>query len=207
MNRTFVLVPIAALLTGVSCKDPAADKPKAETGEAVVQGAAPAGAGLSFSNDGSTVAFTGSKVTGKHDGVFETFQGRITLGEGDLTTGQVTVEIDTASVKTDSPKLDGHLKSPDFFDVDKHPKAVFVSTAIKAGGEGGASHTVTGNLTLHGVTKSITFPAKIMGDASHVMVNAEFAINRKDFNIVYPGMPDDLIRDDVAMRLEIHANK
>jgi polyisoprenoid-binding protein YceI len=66
---------------------------------------------------------------------------------------------------------------------------------------------VTGNLELHGVTKSITFPATIKMSADAVDVDAEFAINRKDFGIVYAGKPDDLIKDDVLIKLEIRAKK
>jgi polyisoprenoid-binding protein YceI len=66
---------------------------------------------------------------------------------------------------------------------------------------------VTGNLQLHGVTKSITFPATIKTSGDAVDVDAEFAINRKDFGVVYPGMPDDLIKDDILLHLQIHAKK
>jgi polyisoprenoid-binding protein YceI len=91
--------------------------------------------------------------------------------------------------------------------VEKYPKATFTSTSIKPGGENGATHTVTGNLDLHGVTRSITFPAKISPSADAVDVDAEFVIKRKDFGIVYPGMPDDLIKDDVLIKLKLHAKK
>ena len=112
-----------------------------------------------------------------------------------------------ASVATDQEKLDGHLKSPDFFDVAKFPKATFESTKIVKGGDNGATHTVTGNLTLHGVTKSIVFPAKIAIAGDTVTVDADFGINRKDFGIVYPGKADDLIKDEVLMKLAIKAKK
>jgi polyisoprenoid-binding protein YceI len=100
-----------------------------------------------------------------------------------------------------------HLKSPDFFDVAKFPKATFTSTSIKAGGEKGATHTVTGNLELHGVKKSISFPAtiKVAGDA--VDANASFGINRKDFGVNYPGKADDLVKDEILLTLTIHAQK
>jgi polyisoprenoid-binding protein YceI len=62
-------------------------------------------------------------------------------------------------------------------------------------------------LQLHGVTKSISFPATIKVGGDAVEVDAEFAINHKDFGIVYPGMPDDLIKDDVLLKLRIRANK
>jgi len=69
----------------------------------------------------------------------------------------------------------------------------------------GAQKTVTGNLDLHGVTKIITFPAEIHIADVAVTVKAEFAINRKDFNINYPGKPNDLIRDNVVIKLDLKA--
>jgi len=131
----------------------------------------------------------------------------VQLVGNDPTKSQVTAEIDTASLFADQEKLTGHLKSGDFFDVEKHPKARFTSTSIKTGGENGASHTVTGNLELHGVTKSISFPANIKTADGSVDVDAEFAINRKDFGLVYPGKPDDLIKDEVLIKLQIRSKK
>ena len=75
------------------------------------------------------------------------------------------------------------------------------------GGAGGATDTVTGDLELHGEKKSISFPATITVTADGVSGTAEFSINRKDFKIVYPGKPDDLIKDDVAIKLAIRAKK
>jgi polyisoprenoid-binding protein YceI len=84
----------------------------------------------------------------------------------------------------------------------------FVSTAIEAGAKDpkakDATHTVTGNLTLHGVTKSISFPAKITVSGDNATLDSQFFINRKDFGIMYPGKPNDLIRDEVVIKLAIH---
>ena len=91
-----------------------------------------------------------------------------------------------------------HLKSPDFFDVEKFPTATFKSTAIEKTDDG---HTITGDLTLHGVTKRVSFPATVTVTDGQVTANSEFSINRNDFGIVYPGMPDDLIRDLVVIKL------
>ena len=68
---------------------------------------------------------------------------------------------------------------------------------------GGATHSVTGNFDLHGIKKSITFPATIQVAPDSVSVNAEFAINRKDFALLYPGKADDLIRDGVVIKLTV----
>lgn len=159
---------------------------------------------FTFSEQGSSFDFVGAKVTGKHDGKIKKFSGKIELVDGDPLKSKVTVTMDMKAVETDTPKLTGHLQSPDFFDVEKFPESKFESTKIEKSADG---FTVTGNLTLHGVTKSITFPAKIDVKADQVSVNADFGINRKDFEIVYPGMPDDLIKDEVLIKLDLKAKK
>ena len=98
------------------------------------------------------------------------------------------------------------LRSADFFDVEKFPKASFRSTKIEADTAKSADgYIVTGDFSLHGVTKSISFPATIKAGPDSVYVDAEFAVNRKDFGIVYTGTADDLIRDDVVIRLNLRA--
>ena len=109
----------------------------------------------------------------------------------------------TLSVVTDDEGLTKHLKTPDFFDVTKYPKATFTSTKIESANAGGATHNITGNFELHGVKKSVTFPATIQAAADSVTVNAEFSINRKDFGLVYAGKADDLIRDGVVIKLTL----
>ena len=106
---------------------------------------------------------------------------------------------------THDESRDGHLRAPDFFDVAKFPKATFTSSEIKSGGEKGATHTVTGTLDLHGVKKVLTFPATIKVEPEAVSVASEFAANRQDFGLVYPGKADDLIRDEVLLKLAVKA--
>jgi polyisoprenoid-binding protein YceI len=207
-RRPLLLAGALALTAGVACNNnPTKDKAKAEVAEAVkAPEPAPAGGSTyTFSQEGSKLEWVGAKVTGKHDGGFKTFSGVVRIPDGKIENGTVTVDIDTDSVFSDAEKLTGHLKSPDFFDTAKFPKARFTSTSIKPGGDAGATHTVTGNLELHGVTKSITFPAKIRQSDSEVTVEAEFGINRKDFGILYAGKADDLIKDDVLIKLDLHA--
>lgn len=203
-------VPAALVFSLAGCEDPAKDKPKATVSSAspaTTTAAAPTGAGETFALDaaGSSVGFTGSKVTGSHTGKFEKVSGSVTLVGGKIEGGKVTVSADVDSVKTDAEKLDGHLKSPDFFNAAQFPKATFTSTTIKAGGDKGASHTITGELDLHGVKKTISFPATITVGPDGVTGTAEFTINRKDFGIAYAGKADDLIRDDVVLKLSLKA--
>jgi polyisoprenoid-binding protein YceI len=203
-------VPAALVFSLAACEDPAKDKPKATVSSAAPAGttaAAPSGPAETFALDtaASSVGFTGSKVTGSHTGKFEKLSGSVTLVSGKIEGGKVTVTADVDSVKTDAEKLDGHLKSPDFFNAAQFPKATFTSTEIKAGGEKGASHTITGELDLHGTKKTISFPATITVGADGVTGTAEFSINRKDFGITYAGKADDLIRDDVVLKLSLKA--
>lgn len=199
------------------CDDPAKGKSKATTGEAVTttsQSAVAAGGNAAvgtvkyaFDQSSSKVSFVGSKVTGKHDGSFGSFKGTVDVVDGAPEKSKVDVQIDADSITTDTEKLTGHLKSPDFFDTKANPKATFVSTEIKKGGEKGATHTVTGNLTIKGITKSVTFPATVNVAGDNASLDAEFSINRRDFSLNYAGMPNDLIRDDVLIKLAIKAKK
>ena len=153
MRTSIVVTILSGLIFLSACGDPAADKSKAVTGEAA-QTASPASAAQGtkylITPQNSKIEFVGSKVTGSHNGSFQDFSGQIDY-TGNVETSHVNITIKTDSLTTDTADLTKHLKTADFFDVAKYPEATFVSTAIKAGGEKGASHTVTGNLTLHGV--------------------------------------------------------
>ena len=142
---------------------------------------------LKFGPETSKIEFTGSKVTGSHNGGFKSFEGTWDLVAAKPEDSRLQAEIAMDSTFTDTDKLTGHLKSPDFFDVAKYPKSTFESTGIQAGSTDAkaknATHTVTGNLTLHGVTKSIQFPAKIAVAPEAATLDSEFFINRKDFGI------------------------
>ena len=204
-----------------ACEDPAANKTKATTTNSTttttqVNSAANAnapaletkGTAYKINGENSKVEFTGSKVTGKHDGGFKNLSGTIDLVNKKPEDSRVDVEIDTTSIYTEDGNLTEHLKTADFFDVGTYPKARFVSTKIAPdAAKGAGNYTVTGDFTLHGQTKAITFPATITVGDTDVAVNSEFAINRKDFNIVYAGKTDDLIRDDVVIRLNLKGTK
>lgn len=94
-------------------------------------------------------------------GRFNDFDGRFTFDEKDPSKNKVSIELNTASVDSNHARRDKHLRSADFLDVEKYPKASFVSTAYKATGEKTAD--LTGDLTLHGVTKPITIQVEHIG--------------------------------------------
>ncbi len=145
----------------------------------------------------------GAKVTASHDIVFDRWEGVMELDGEELTGLEITVQMD--SLRANVEKLTGHLKSADFFDVATWPTARFVSSQITPEpGPEGTTHRVSGTLSMHGVDKAISFPARITGADGGVEASTEFVIDRKDFGIVYPGMPDDLIRDEVVLTVELY---
>ena len=200
----FTILPaslVAALLLA-GCSDPAADVVKSGVDQAEDAGTAPASAKRYAISAESKIGFVGSKVTGSHDGGFNKFEGTLLVADGKLAPSS-SINIDMASTWSDNDRLTGHLKSADFFDAPNHPTSTF--TLTKAEGQG-TETVLTGNLALHGVTNSISFPAQVQIADSGVTLTAEFAINRKDFNITYPGKPDDLIRDNVVLKLNVSAS-
>ena len=204
MRVSYVLLVIA--LACLACANPADNKPEAKVAEPVGQADRDydgAEARTLTITAESTINFVGSKVTGRHDGGFKAFEGEIVLIGNDVTQSRVSLTIDANSLWADNDRLTGHLKSPDFFDVENHPTATFNSTSIVAEGD---LYSVAGDLQLHGVTKSISFPATIEVSDDEVRVEAEFVLKRFDFDIVYPGKADDLIRDEVVIKFELQAS-
>jgi polyisoprenoid-binding protein YceI len=204
---TLSLVTLFCLAGALACANPADNVPPAQVTEAAGAPAAaadpaPEGGRVFKVGGGSTVGFIGSKITGSHDGGFHGLDGEIHLVDGDPAKSTVRLNIDTTTLWADDERLTGHLKSPDFFDVEQFPTASFTSTAIVPAGDG---YLVTGDLDLHGVTKSISFPAQIEANPDRVTARAEFSILRFDFGIVYPGKPDDLIRDEVVVKFDLVA--
>ena len=207
MRSGIATIALAGLLLIAACGNPATNKSQAVTGEAGhVSPQTVSGQKYLITPENSKIEFIGSKVTGSHNGSFQKFSGQIDHA-GTPENSRVQITIATDSITTDTPDLTKHLKTADFFDVAKFPQATFVSTAIKPGGDKGASHTITGNLTMHGVTKAVTFPATINVTPDAATVESSFSINRKDFGINYAGAADNLIRDDVVLTLHIHATK
>jgi polyisoprenoid-binding protein YceI len=147
----------------------------------------------------TTIQFVGSKINGKHEGGFKEVAGTAALTGGDPATLKIEAEIDLNSTYTDAPRLTAHLKSPDFFGVKNNPKSTFVSTKVEKEGGG---YRVTGDLTLNGKTKSVTFPAQISAGPDGLTLTSVFSLNRQDFGVSYG---KGIIKDDVAINLSIKA--
>lgn len=190
---------------------PEAAKPEAGKVAAAAPAAAPAG-GIPLSGQ---IDFIGSKVTDSHECTFKEWGGWLSLKDGKLEGGSLSFTVQTGSVVADykkpndwSAKLEGHLKNCDFFCVARHPTATFTSTSIAAkAGDKGATHEVTGDLMIRGTTKAVTFPAIITVTDKEVTGAAEFSINRQEFGIAYAGRADNLIRDNVVLKLALKGSR
>ena len=120
-------------------------------------------------------------------GHFDVLSGQLEIDEQHPENSWVEAEVDAASINTRDAKRDGHLRSPDFFDVAQYPKITFKSTKVEPVGDN--EYRVTGNLTMHGVTKQETFHAEYSGQMKDLygLQRAAFSvkgtINRKDYNL------------------------
>lgn len=149
----------------------------------------------------SKVQFIGSKKAGYHNGTLAIKSGSVAIDAGKITGGKFV--FDLTSVKTDAEKLDGHLKSPDFFDVAKTPEATFEITNVNY--TSATTLEVTGKLTLKGVTANVKFPATVRSiDDKKLFVQADFNLDRTLFGINYgPGM----VSNDVQIHTFLFAAK
>ncbi len=143
-------------------------------------------------------------------GEFSKLSGRVVLDSSDLTRSIVEVSLDTASINTREPQRDEHLRSADFFDVANHPVMTFRSKRIEAAGP--EHYKVTGDLTIRGVTKEVTFdvegPTPAMKDPWGFVragVTASTKINRKDFGLVWNALIEGggvVVGDNVSITIE-----
>ncbi len=233
MKTTFLF---AALLTGLvacfSCTN-APESDEAKTTEAKTVNEDSTGESWKVNTSDSKIEWVGTKVTGYHTGNVPLKSGEIYVKNGEVTGGNFIMDLANMDVSgpkavdaASNKKLLGHLKSADFFDVEKNPEGKFELTSVQPY-KGDVvkdttdarqeqinkykvtdpTHTISGNLTLKGITKNIEFPARITVSGNEAEAVAKFNINRKDWNIVYAGKPDDLIRDNIHLGISIKSMK
>jgi polyisoprenoid-binding protein YceI len=164
----------------------------------------------SHSEAGFQVRHLFSNVRGR----FGAFEGTIAMDAAKPEASSVEFKIDASSIDTDHADRDKHLRSPDFFDVAKHPFITFASEKIRATGKD--RYAVTGTLTMRGVAKSVTLPVSFLGAGKDPWGNeragfsTSVTLNRKDFGILWNKSLDNgglLLGDDVAVTIELEAVK
>lgn len=152
-------------------------------------------------------------VVSSVDGRFNESTASVKLDDADLTKSQVTVDINAASIDTGDKKRDDHLRSPEFFDTQKFPKLTFKSTKIA---KSGAGYKLTGDLTIHGVTKSVTLDATLSAPMKTPFGNQARAakvtgkVNRGDFGLKW-NMPVEtggvLVGEEVTINVTAEVTK
>src|SRR5881227_1399512 len=147
-------------------------------------------------------------------GHFEVLSGKLHIDEDHPDNSWVEAEVDAASINTRDARRDGHLRSPDFFDVEQYPKITFKSTKVEAVGDN--EYRVTSNLTMHGVTKEVTFNVEYSGQVregygmQRAGLDAKATINRKDFGLNWNTLLESggvAVSDKVTIELDLAAVK
>lgn len=209
MKNLLLFTSVLALGLLLSCEN----APKGEKAATTAAKAVPTKAASKSYNvsAGSMVSWSGSKIAGTHTGTLNVTSGNIDVTGGKVTGGKFMIDMNSLSV-TDleagkgKEKLEGHLKSKDFFNVGANPTATFEITSATGG-------NVTGNLTMMGVTKSVTFPASInVGDQGVSVTTPDFTINRTDFGLKYGSasffsdLKDKAINDNIGLSIKLKAS-
>jgi polyisoprenoid-binding protein YceI len=217
MKKSLLFLSVAAFLA--ACGGGAPEETVETTDAQAVQEVAEAATVPAMATS-STINWVGfnTYADGRHNGTVAIKNGEFQIKGDELVGGSFTIDMNTIACAdlTDAEyngKLVGHLKSDDFFGVETNPEAKFEIVSVTANdpADATASHTVTGNLTLRGVTKAITVPANIKVSNGHVQVTTpEFAIDRKQWNVMYGSTgiegvaKDKLIDDNILLSLDIN---
>ena len=160
----------------------------------------------------SEVAFQVRHLLTKVRGRFSDFSGTIEYDEENPEHSSVNIDIQAASIDTNERDRDAHLRSADFFEVDKFPTLVFRSTGIRRKGDD--RFDVSGQLTIHGVTKPVPFDVTLLGKAKdpwgneRIAFEADGTVNRKDFGLTWNAALETggfLVGDEVRISLSVQA--
>jgi polyisoprenoid-binding protein YceI len=167
-----------------------------------------------FDKAHTTVLFQVRHIVTNVTGKFKDFEGTIQIDKANPAASTVDFTIQAASIDTNEPKRDEHLRSADFFDVANNPKLTFKSTSVKPAGKD--AYLVGGDLTMRGVTKPVTLNVAFLGEGKDPWGNEKVGfdvagtLNRKDFNINWNKTLDAgglLVADEVKVQIAVEANK
>ena len=166
----------------------------------------------------SSITWHATKVTGEHMGTVDVTNGYLSMTDGELVAANVIANMETIRC-TDlegewGDKLVGHLNSDDFFNVSEHKTSSFTLRNIEALDEtkGDATHTVTGDFTIRGITKSVTFDAKVADNNGKLSIEGSVVLDRAQFEVKYgsgsffDNLGDNLIHDNFTVGFNLVAN-
>ncbi len=159
----------------------------------------------------STIEWQGFKPTGTHKGTINIESGALSLSNGNLESGTFLIDMNSIKESKENKRLEGHLKSADFFDVEKHPSAAFEITGLET--KDGRT-MLSGNLMLKDVKNNVTFPVMVTPEGNSITISSEvFTIDRSKWNVKYGSksffddLGDKFINDDIELKINVKANK
>jgi polyisoprenoid-binding protein YceI len=163
----------------------------------------------------ATIGFTGKHmVVAKVKGRFTNFDADVEIDEQDLTRSRGVITVDAASLDTGFDQRDNHLRSPDFFDVERYPNITFLTKRIEKGR--GDRYRIVGDLTIRDATHEVAFEGEVAGPlqdpwgGDRVMISAAAKVNRKDWGLEWNlplGMDNVLVSDDITLELDAEFKK
>lgn len=208
--KTYLLI-LSVLLFATSCGGEVKNKVEGKDAQKVASGQ---GETLTIDTKASAIHWKGSKPAGagSHEGTINLKEGTLTINGTTLVSGSFIIDMGSI-VDTDltdskmNEMLVNHLKSPDFFDVEKYPMAYFTITSVKeVQGNDLVTHTISGNLKMKDVEKNITFDAKITKEGDvYKAVTLPFAIDRTQWNVqfgsktIFADLKDKIINDEIEL--------
>ena len=161
--------------------------------------------------ENSNLNWKGYKPTGTHNGTIKLLSGNVAMENNKIIGGNFVADMSTIKEADGNAKLEGHLKSEDFFEIAVYPLSNFEITEIENKGE---KIQVTGNMTIKGITKQITFPAALLVNEDVITLTSDtFQINRADFNVKFKSksffndLKDKFVNDEFDFQVTIVAKK
>ena len=211
--NVFTIIALSAAL--VACKDKAKEAETTAAEEAAK--ASTESVKYMANSDASTIEWTGSKPTGNHNGTIKIESGVINVSNGKPASGTFLIDM-SSIVNLDIPaddenngKLVGHLKSADFFDVEKYPNAAFEITGFE---EKDGKSMLSGNLQLKDKKNNVTFPVSISTEGDNMtLTSEEFSIDRSKWDVRYgsksffDNLGDKFINDNIELKISLKATK
>ena len=203
----FTIASISVAMVG--CKDKAKEATTSEA-EAVIEEALTSEK-YAVDTATSAIEWKGYKPTGSHNGTISIENGIINTSDGAISSGSFLISMSSLKDSGNDAKLEGHLKSADFFDVENHPSSTFEITGVETV-EG--KTMLSGNLTIKGIKNNITFPVTVSNDSEIVTLSSEtFSIDRTKWDIKFKSktffdeLEDKFINDDIEMKVTVNAHK
>lgn len=158
---------------------------------------------LTLDKDGSKIEFVGTKPDGKHNGGFKKFEVAAIADFENPGRSSINIQIDATSLWSDDEKLTNHLKSPDFFDVRKHPSITFESTEIVPGDGEDHKATIKGSMQMLGKSVELDVPAEAIVTDETIELTANFEIDRTKWGMEYgQGKVNNTVKISAKLKLK-----